>query len=270
MPNGTATVTVQGTLTDLNNALDGLSFDPTAAYFGSASLQVTTNDLGQTGSGVPESDIDTINITVNEVNYAPVITSNGGGAMAAINVAENSTAVTTVAATDANPGNTLSYSISGADAALLDIDSVTGALTFKALPDFEVPVDANTDNDYELTVTVSDGNTGSDAQDITVTVTQVADSGAALWSNTTATPQTSDWDGSSFGTTGGTTALPDNYRTMQGADAPTRDEKIVVGIDANNPGQCHRRIVGWHELDGAAAQHGHRQRKLLVRRRGCV
>ena len=33
---------------------------------------------------------------------APVITSDGGGASAAINVAENTTAVTTVTATDAD------------------------------------------------------------------------------------------------------------------------------------------------------------------------
>ena len=38
---------------------------------------------------VPESDTDVINITVNEVNYLPVITSNGGGATAAISVHEN-------------------------------------------------------------------------------------------------------------------------------------------------------------------------------------
>ena len=166
-----------------------------------------------------------------------MITSNGGGATAGISVPENTLEVTTVTATDANPGDTLSYSISGTDAALFDIDSVTGTLTFKALPDFEVPVDANTDNDYEVTVTVSDGNTGSDAQDITVTVTQVADTGAAVWSNTSTTPQSSDWDGSSFGTTSGTDTLDNRFRIMQGADAPTRDEKIVVGIDSNNPGQ---------------------------------
>ena len=140
-------------------------------------------------------------------------------------------------ATDANPGNTLTYAISGTDAALFEINSTTGVLTFKALPDFEAPADANTDNDYELTVTVSDGNGGTDTQDITVTVTQVTDSGAAVWSNTTATPQISDWDGTGFGTTSGTATLSERYRTVQGADAPTRDEKIVVGIDANNPGQ---------------------------------
>ena len=36
-------------------------------------------------------------------NHAPVITSNGGGGTAAVNVAENSTAVTTVIASDADP-----------------------------------------------------------------------------------------------------------------------------------------------------------------------
>ena len=52
---GSATVTVQGSLTDLNNALDGLIFAPTAGYFGSASLQVATNDLGQSGAASPRA-----------------------------------------------------------------------------------------------------------------------------------------------------------------------------------------------------------------------
>ena len=59
-------------------------------------------------------------MTVTAVNdNTPVITSNGGGASAAINVAENTTAVTTVTATDADlPAQTLTYTISGgADAA---------------------------------------------------------------------------------------------------------------------------------------------------------
>jgi uncharacterized protein YheU (UPF0270 family) len=57
--------------------------------------------------------------------------------------------------------------------------------------------------------------------------------GTAVFSNTTATPQQSAWRGTTFGTTSGTVALPDRYRIMQGADAPTRNEKIVVGIDAS-------------------------------------
>ena len=103
---------------------------------------------------------------------APVITSDGGGATASINVVENTTTVTTVTATDADVGDTLTYSIdpASADAALFNIDSVTGDLAFISAPDFEAPDDANTDNVYEVTVRVSDA-TLSDSQAINVTVT---------------------------------------------------------------------------------------------------
>ncbi len=51
------------------------------------------------------TDTQAIAVTVSDVNdNAPVITSNGGGASAAVNVAENGTAVTTVTASDAEPG----------------------------------------------------------------------------------------------------------------------------------------------------------------------
>ena len=65
-------------------------------------------------------DTQAIAVTVTAVNdNTPVITSNGGGASATLNVAENTTAVTTVTATDADlPAQTLTYTITGgADAA---------------------------------------------------------------------------------------------------------------------------------------------------------
>ncbi len=77
---GDATMTFTGTLADLNAALDGLSFAPTANFNGAASLQITTNDQGNTGSGGPQSDSDTINITVNPVNDPPVVNTSGGSA----------------------------------------------------------------------------------------------------------------------------------------------------------------------------------------------
>ena len=110
-------------------------------------------------------------------NTAPVITSNGGGATAAISVAENTTAVTTVAASDAD-GNPLAYSIGGgADAAKFTINASTGVLTFVTAPDFEIPTDADANNQYVVIVQVSDG-TAVAAQAITVTVTDVADAPA--------------------------------------------------------------------------------------------
>ncbi|HEY1188454.1 MAG TPA: cadherin domain-containing protein, partial [Gemmata sp.] len=122
------------------------------------------------------TDTQDISVTVTDGNEAPTITSNGGGATAAVNAAENQTAVTTVTATDVDAASTLTYSISGgADAAKFAINSATGDLTFLAAPDFETPTDANTDNVYEVTVTVTDNGTGmlTDTQDISVTVTDV-------------------------------------------------------------------------------------------------
>ena len=108
-------------------------------------------------------------------NSVPIITSDGGGATASINVAENTTAVTTVNATDADAGDTLTYNIDPAsdDAAKFNINSTTGELRFIAAPDFEVPTDADADNVYEVKVQVSDG-TATDSQAISVTVTDVS------------------------------------------------------------------------------------------------
>src|SRR5204863_5369292 len=61
----------------INTALAGMNFAPTANFNGAASLQIVTNDQGNTGSGGPLSDTDTVNITVNPVNDAPVNTVPG-------------------------------------------------------------------------------------------------------------------------------------------------------------------------------------------------
>ncbi|MEI7144245.1 Ig-like domain-containing protein [Pectobacterium brasiliense] len=70
---GDSTMTFQGSLTDINNALNGLTFTPTSGYNGSASIQMVSNDLGSSGSGGAQTDTDTIAITVNPNN--PTITS---------------------------------------------------------------------------------------------------------------------------------------------------------------------------------------------------
>jgi Cadherin-like beta sandwich domain/Abnormal spindle-like microcephaly-assoc'd, ASPM-SPD-2-Hydin/Cadherin domain len=111
-------------------------------------------------------------------NTAPVITSNGGGATASINVPEGTTAVTTVTATDAEvpATQTLTYSKSGADAALFTLNPTSGALSFTTARDFETPTDANSDGIYEVTVTVTDNATptpASDSQALSITVTNV-------------------------------------------------------------------------------------------------
>ena len=72
---GDTTMTFTGTITDINNALDGLSFQPTGNYFGAASVQIASTDY--TGSGGPQTATNTVNVTVNHVNAVPVNTVPG-------------------------------------------------------------------------------------------------------------------------------------------------------------------------------------------------
>ena len=88
-------------------------------------------------------------------------------------IPENTTEVATFQATDAE-GDTLTYSINGADADLLLIGPATGLLEFKSAPDFENPLDADEDNIYSLNIVASDDEL-STALGIIISVTDVVE-----------------------------------------------------------------------------------------------
>ncbi len=116
------------------------------------------------------TDTQSVAITVTNVNEAPTITSG-----ATASVAENTSASTVVyqaAATDPE-GSKLTYSLSGTDANLFNINATSGAVTFKASPDYEAPKDNGGNNVYDINISVSDGtNTTNKAVAITVTDVQ--------------------------------------------------------------------------------------------------
>ncbi|MEI6643567.1 MAG: hypothetical protein WCL10_16150 [Novosphingobium sp.] len=89
------------------------------------------------------------------------ITSDGGVDDVALNIAENTLAVTIVQAASDDNSAAFKYTISGGeDAALFMIDRVTGVLQFLAPTDFENPINSAADaaSPYLVTVTVSDGS----------------------------------------------------------------------------------------------------------------
>ena len=109
-------------------------------------------------------------------NSAPVITSYGGAATASVNAPENQTFAADVNASDADGNATVSYSISGgADQAKFDLNATTGVLTFETAPDFEIPTDADANNDYLVIVQATDGEANA-TQTLTVTVTDIYES----------------------------------------------------------------------------------------------
>ena len=126
-------------------------------------INVTATD------GAGNSSAQAVAITVTNVNEAPTLTSGSTASFA-----ENGTGtVYTAAATDPDAATTLTYALAGADAALFNINSSTGAVTFKAAPNFEAPADAGGNNVYDVTVTASDGANTTAAQAVSITVTNV-------------------------------------------------------------------------------------------------
>ena len=100
-------------------------------------------------------------LVVNVTDLAPVITS---GATTSINegIAANSTVYTTVASDPA--GGTVTYSLTGTDAAAFTINSSTGVVTIKNVPDFE------TKSSYTITVKASDPSGAFSTQVVTINV----------------------------------------------------------------------------------------------------
>ncbi|MCY3911649.1 MAG: leucine-rich repeat protein, partial [Chloroflexi bacterium] len=113
-----------------------------------------------------------LTVTVTDANEPPTITSD-----ATFSLAENTTAVGTLVASDPDAADSVSFALSGTDADLFAITSA-GVLTFGAAPDYEAPQGGPDDdaNSYTLTVTATGGADDrvlTAAQDLTVTVTDV-------------------------------------------------------------------------------------------------
>ncbi|MDD5214178.1 MAG: Ig-like domain-containing protein [Methylococcales bacterium] len=172
--NDSDSISITGSAAQINAALNGLIYKPNANYNGKDSLTVLTSDNGNTGGGAL-SVSNTIEITVNPVNDAPVITSKE----TISSVAENSpleTIVYTVSATDIDEGQKLSYSLSGQDANSFVIDATTGVVTLKAAANFEVK------NSYQFNVVATDDDKKplSDVKAITINVTDVDEAPVAV------------------------------------------------------------------------------------------
>ena len=111
-------------------------------------------------------------------NLPPAFTS-----AATFSVAENTTAVGTVVATDADSQDSVTYTLSGTDSAKFAITNA-GVLTFVASPDYDSPGDlvsttpanAAGNNEYVIVVTATSGTGAREftaTQTLTITVTDV-------------------------------------------------------------------------------------------------
>nr|WP_321265407.1 Ig-like domain-containing protein [uncultured Sulfurimonas sp.] len=121
--------------------------------------------------------VDDTNFGSNIVNFGgvsetdftpPVITSQSD----IIFDENNPNAVMTITATDTSA---LTFSISGADSALFSIDSNSGELRFNNAPNYENPLDAGANNEYNILVTVTDALGNFTTQALSININNLND-----------------------------------------------------------------------------------------------
>ena len=141
-----------------NTTINGVSYTLVANKLASGSWEI--EEIGDSAE------------TRGTTNSAPVFTD---GTSTTRSVAENTSANVNignaVAATDPE-NDTLTYTLSGTDAASFDIESTTGQLKTKSALDYE------TKSAYTVTITVSDSNL-TDTINVTINVTNIAETSTA-------------------------------------------------------------------------------------------
>ena len=110
---------------------------------------------------------DAVAVTVTDVTETANLTLSD---TADSSVSENAAYSASAPSLTGGPVGTVTYSLAGDDAADFTVNTITGAVSMVAR-NYESPVDANTDNIYQYTLVVTDGdnNTASDAVAVTVT-----------------------------------------------------------------------------------------------------
>ena len=186
-----------------------LSTVPTLTQFDRSSYTVTVlvADGKDDNGNIDDSADDKITVTINIAgggNNEPVFPPTESGARS---IAENTLTVENVGApviaTDDDTDDTLTYTLGGTDAGYFTIVDTSGQIKTKAAQSY----DFESKRTYSVTVTVSDGNSGTATKDVTITLTNVEEDGTVTLSpaqptaRVAITASLNDLDGVVTGTT---------------------------------------------------------------------
>ena len=215
---------IDGGLFSINSVTGVLTFNTAPNYEApSDANQDNVYQIVISASDGVNSAFQTLAVSVANLNdNAPLVTSYAGAGLVMISLDENVSAAATITGSDAD-GSTLTYQIDGGDdAARFVINQDTGQLSFAVNPDYEVPLDANGDNIYNVSVSVSDG-VASASQAFGITVRNVNDAAPIIVSN-------------GGGATAAVTVLENSTLvttvSASDADSPAVTYRIAGGADA--------------------------------------
>ena len=203
------------------------------------------------------TDGQSIEVTVTDVIETSTVTI---GSLSNATAPENSTWTSPIP-TAAGAIGAVTWSKSGTDARLFTLGA-DGQMMLGA-QDYESPADADTDNVYEATVTVTDADANEDTHSLEVTVTDVVETATVTiggLSNAT-TPENAAWTSPSPTATGGIGAVT---WSKSGADAalftlasdgrltlPAQDYEAPTDVNLDNDYQV---TVRAQDADANAAQ----------------
>lgn len=144
--NGTSSMVFTGTLTNVNAALNNLTYKGNANLSGSDTISLVVNDQGGNGSGGALSDSKTISVSVSAVNDAPVVIVPGAQS---VNEDTNLT-IAGISASDVDIGTSPAQVTLSASSGILTLSSTTG-LSFTS--------GANGTSSMSFTGTLANANT---------------------------------------------------------------------------------------------------------------
>ena len=173
---GTVEITVAATPTVLS-ASEAATLQFAAAEDsvapGTSPASTTFDYTVEDSTGLASAGPGTITLQITDGNDAPTFTA---GTTDSYSIDENLTdiAANVNPATDEETPDTLTYSITGTDAALFNVDTANGDLSFKAAADYEDAQDSNKDNVYRFNLIATDDGGKTAKQAIEVEVDDVA------------------------------------------------------------------------------------------------
>jgi large repetitive protein len=180
--NGTRSVSITGTKAQIDAALNGLIYAPLANFAGATTLTVQTSDNGGTGTGGILIDSDTVAITVNQINDAPIVTADTGNGTedTILSIASTFGLLSNDSDVEGNPLSVTQFTVAGISGnkpigSAFDIPNV-GALTINANGSYVFEPASNFTGAVPLiTYTVTDGQGGTATATLAITMTAVND-----------------------------------------------------------------------------------------------
>ncbi len=160
---------VNNTWIKIGSDIDGEGIGDKSGESVSLSADGSVVAIGATGNDDNGNDSGHVRVFQTGISTPPLINNSSGyysGDSSTFSITENSTAIH---AFTSNKNVTWSLS-GGADQDLFNIDSDTGALTFRAAPDFENPTDSDNNNSYIVTVRATDLADNTSDQTVTTNV----------------------------------------------------------------------------------------------------